>query len=81
MVSENIYDTDFDFDLNPLLFQYLSLKTDLDVQIRESKQAQELAVERAITQTEKNLQEQISKLRDDRTRLEVQIEILSKNKE
>lgn len=45
-------------------------------QKRESEQAQELAVERAVIQAEKNMQEQISALRDEKVRLQVKIEML-----
>ena len=45
-------------------------------QVRESEQVKELAVERAISKTEKKMQEEIIALRDERTRLQVQIEIL-----
>ena len=69
--------------------QIISLKRDLEEQKRiaeqklseqkrSSEQAQELAVERAVIQAEKSMQEQISTLRDEKTRLQVQIEILQK---
>ena len=67
--------------------QIISLKRDLEEQKRsadqkladqkrESEQAQELAVERAVIQAEKNMQEQISALRDEKVRLQVKIEML-----
>lgn len=49
-------------------------------QIRESEQNKELAVERAIVSTEKSMQEEINKLRDEKIRLEVKIEILQKER-
>ena len=67
--------------------QIISLKRDLEEQKRaadqkladqkrESEQAQELAVERAVIQAEKNMQEQILALRDEKVRLQVKIEML-----
>lgn len=70
--------------------QVTSLKRDLEEQKRtaeqmlseqkkESEQAQELAIERAVKQAEKAMQEQIASLRDEKTRLQVQIEMLQEN--
>lgn len=70
--------------------QIMSLNRDLEEQKRaadqkfaeqkrESEQAQELAVERAVIQAEKKMQDQISALRDENVRLQVQIEMLREN--
>lgn len=63
--------------VNELTGQITSLKRDLTEQAKVLKQEQELAVERAITQAEKKMQEQIVALIEEKARLKMQIEILS----
>lgn len=53
----------------------------LAVQKRESAQAMELAVERSVRAAEKDMQEQIAALRDEKTRLQVQLELLKQARE
>ena len=53
----------------------------LNEQIRASEQAQELAVERAIAKAQKDMQEEITKLRDEKTKLEVKIELYQEQTE
>lgn len=48
-------------------------------QKRECEQAKELAVERAVTQTEKKMQEQSDILKEEKTRLQIQLEMLQKD--
>lgn len=48
----------------------------LDEQKRSAEQAQELAVERAVTQAKADLQTQIQELRDEKTRLEIQLNLV-----
>lgn len=50
-------------------------------QKRADEQAMELAVERAVRAAEKSIQEQIATLRDEKTRLQVQIELLKQVRE
>ena len=59
--------------------QYQSLERDLMEQKRAAEQSQELAVERAIAKTRGAMQEQLTELRDEKTRLEVQLDMLHKN--
>ena len=54
------------------------LERDLAEQKRAAEQAQELAVEKAVAKMKAEMQEQMSKLRDEKTRLEVQLELLQK---
>lgn len=54
------------------------LERDLAEQKRAAEQAQELAVERAVAKIKTEMQEQMSKLRDEKTRLAVQLELLQK---
>lgn len=63
--------------VNELTGQITSLKRDLTEQAKVLKQEQELAVERAVTQAEKKMQEQIVALIEEKARLKMQIEILS----
>ena len=60
--------------------QITSLNRDLEEEKRENERAKELAVERAIVQTEKELQKQMETLRDEKTRLQVQLEMLQGTK-
>lgn len=66
-------------ELSEIHDQYQSLERDLLEQKRIAEQAQELAVERAVAKTRSVMQEQLAKLRDEKTRLEVQLELLQKN--
>lgn len=63
--------------VNELTGQITSLKRDLTEQAKVLKQEQELAIERAVTQAEKKMQEQIVALIEEKARLKMQIEILS----
>ena len=49
-------------------------------QMKEQEQAQIIAVERAVAKKEKELQDQIWELREERTRLQVKVELLEKEK-
>lgn len=62
-----------------LLHQKEMLERDLAEQKRAAEQAQELAVEKAVAKTKAEMQEQMSKLRDEKTRLEVQLELSQNN--
>lgn len=66
-------------ELSAIHDQYQSLERDLLEQKRIAEQAQELAVERAVAKTRSVMQEQLAKLRDEKTRLEVQLELLQKD--
>ena len=66
-------------ELSEIHDQYQSLERDLLEQKRIAEQAQELAVERAVAKTQSVMQEQLAKLRDEKTRLEVQLELLQKD--
>lgn len=66
-------------ELAELHDQQQSLKRDLVEQKRSSEQAQELAIERAVAKEKNSMQEQLTKLRDEKTRLEVQLEMLRKD--
>lgn len=66
-------------ELSEIHDQYQSLERDLLEQKRIAEQAQELAVERAVAKTQIVMQEQLAKLRDEKTRLEVQLELLQKD--
>lgn len=66
-------------ELSEIHDQYQSLERDLLEQKRITEQAQELAVERAVAKTQIVMQEQLAKLRDEKTRLEVQLELLQKD--
>lgn len=65
--------------LSELHDQTQTLKRDLAEQKRSSEQAQELAVERAIAKAQVEMQEKLIKLRDEKTRLEVQLEMVRKD--
>ena len=62
--------------ITDLKSQIVGLNRDIEEQKRTSSQAQEIAVERAIAQTEKSMMEQISSLRDEKVRLETKIEMM-----
>ena len=66
-------------ELSEIHDQYQSLERDLLEQKRIAEQAQELAVERAVAKTQSVMQEQLAELRDEKTRLEVQLELLQKD--
>ena len=55
------------------------LERDLVEQKRAAEQAQELAVEKAVAKMKAEMLEQMSKLRDEKTRLEVQLELSQNN--
>lgn len=55
------------------------LQRDLKEQKRAAEQEQKLAVEKAVSKVKEQMQEQVSKYRDERTRLQVQLEILQEN--
>ena len=57
-----------------------SAEQDLEEQKRASEQAQELEVERAVAKTGKELQEELNKLREEKIRLQVQLEMLWKKR-
>ena len=64
--------------VSQLSHQNEMLERDLAEQKRAAEQAQELAVEKAVAKMKAEMQEQMSKLRDEKTRLEVQLELLQK---
>lgn len=64
--------------VNQLSHKNEMLERDLAEQKRAAEQAQELAVERAVAKIKTEMQEQMSKLRDEKTRLAVQLELLQK---
>ena len=64
--------------VSQLSHQNEMLERDLAEQKRAAEQAQELAVEKAAAKMKAEMQEQMSKLRDEKTRLEVQLELLQK---
>ena len=66
-------------ELAELHDQQQSLKRDLVEQKRSSEQVQELAIERAVAKEKNLMQEQLTKLREEKTRLEVQLEMLQKD--
>lgn len=57
-----------------------SLKRDLEELQRSAERDRELAIERAVAKAKENLQEEILKIRDEKTRLEVQLDLLQKSK-
>lgn len=65
--------------LSELHDQTQTLKRDLAEQKRSSEQAQELAIERAVAKAQAEMQEQLIKLRDEKTRLEVHLEMIRKD--
>lgn len=64
--------------VSQLSHQNEMLERDLAEQKRAAEQAQELAVEKAVAKMKAEMQEQMSKLRGEKTRLEVQLELLQK---
>lgn len=66
-------------EVTQLSHQKEMLERDLAEQKRAAEQAQELAVEKAVAKIKTEMQEQISKLRDEKTRLEVQLELSQNN--
>lgn len=60
--------------------QIANLTRDLEEQKRSFEQAQELAVERAIVKTEKSMLEQIAVLREEKSRLEMKLEMITASK-
>lgn len=64
--------------VSKLLYQKEMLQRDLAEQKRAAEQEQELAVERAEARVKMKMQEELSKMRDEKIRLEVQLELLQK---
>lgn len=57
-----------------------SLKRDLEELQRSAEQDRELAIERAVAKAKDDLQEEMLKIRDEKTRLEVQLDLFQKSK-